>query len=155
MVARLLAVRFAPCLTLMAAIAGDAPFVTRHDPDDPLAWIALDSDKPGRPARDVGAWVAQAGPEFSQRHLEDAPDAIAARLLPLLCDRIGAGPDRVVHAAAHRWRFARVTTPLGQPFLASACGTLHLAGDWCLGARVEAAWTSGTAAATDLLERAA
>jgi predicted NAD/FAD-dependent oxidoreductase len=31
-------VRLAPCLTLMAAIAAPAPFITRQDADDPLAW---------------------------------------------------------------------------------------------------------------------
>ena len=31
-------------------------------------------------------------------------------------------------------------------------GTLYLGGDWCLEARVEAAWTSGIAIAQDMLE---
>lgn len=150
----LAAVRLAPCLTLMAAIRGPAPFVTRADPEDPLAWIAQDSAKPGRPAATTVQWVAQAGAAFSLAHLEDDPDAIAARMLPLLCDRLGVAPDAVAHAAAHRWRYARVTAALGQPFLRDAAGTLYLGGDWCLGARIEAAWTSGTAMADDLLARA-
>ena len=66
-------------------------------------------------------------------------------MLPLLCDRQGVTPDRVTHAAAHRWRYARVTQALGRPFLRSLDGMLYLGGDWCIGARVEAAWTSGTA----------
>jgi predicted NAD/FAD-dependent oxidoreductase len=57
----------------------------------------------------------------------------------------------VIHAAAHRWRYARVTAPLGQPFLRDASGSLYLGGDWCIGPRVEAAWTSGAAIADDLL----
>jgi len=61
----------------------------------------------------------------------------------------------VTFAAAHRWRYARVAAPLGQPFLRSPDGTLYLGGDWCLGAGVEAAWTSGTAIAEDLLEQIA
>jgi predicted NAD/FAD-dependent oxidoreductase len=44
-----------------------------------------------------------------------------------LCDRLGAAPDSVAHAAAHRWRYARVTQALGQPFLRSADATLYLA----------------------------
>jgi renalase len=150
-------VRIEPCLTLMAAIAAPAPapYLTRHDPEDPLAWIAQDGSKPGRPSGDAVAWVAQAGPGFSREHLEAEPAAIATAMLPLLCDRLGVAAESVVHATAHRWRYARVTEPLGQPFLAAPCGTLHLAGDWCLGARIEAAWTSGTAAAADILERSA
>lgn len=153
--ARLATVRFDPCLTLMAAIAAPAAFVSRSAPDEPLAWIAQDSSKPGRPAGEAIAWVAQAGAGFSHRHLGDDPDALVAAMLPLLCDRLGVSADRVRFAVAHRWRFARVTEPLGQPFLAAADGRLYLAGDWCLGPRVEAAWCSGTAAAEDLLGRMA
>ena len=74
-------------------------------------------------------------------------------MLPLLCDRLGVTPDDVVYAAAHRWRYARVTGALGHPFLSSVDGTLHLGGDWCIGARIEAAWQSGTAIADDILAR--
>ncbi len=144
-------VRLAPCLTLMAAIDGPAPFVTRKDADDPLAWIAQDSSKPGRPGGDATAWVAQASTAFSLHHLEKTPAEIAALMLPLLLDRLGATPDSVTHVEAHRWRHARVTTALGQPFLRSDDASLYLGGDWCIGPRVEAAWTSGTAIAEDML----
>lgn len=145
-------VAIAPCLTLMALLTGaPRPFVTRKDADDPLTWIADDSTKPGRPQGASRAWVAQAGAAFSAEHLEQDRDAIAALMLPLLCDRLGASPSQVTHAVAHRWRYARVTLPLGQPFLRSGDGTLYAGGDWCLGARVEAAWTSGDATAADIL----
>ena len=147
----LVSVRIEPCLTLMAAVAAPAPFVTQNDPDAPLPWIAQNSSKPGRPSGDTVAWVAQAGPSFSERHLESDSATIVTLMLPLLCDRLGIAVDQVRHAAAHRWRYARVTAALGPPFLRSADATLYLAGDWCLGARVEAAWASGTAAAEDLL----
>lgn len=148
-------VRMDPCLTLMAGILAPPPFVTRESPDEPLAWIAQDSAKPGHPAagsaRGAVAWVAQASPAFSAAHPADDPAAIAARMLPMLCDRLGVKVDRVTHATAHRWRYARVTAPLGQPFLRDADGVLYLGGDWCIGPRVEAAWTSGTGIANDLL----
>ncbi len=144
-------VRMAPCLTLMAAVRGAAPFVNRADPDDALAWIAQDSSKPGRPSADPVAWVAQAGQAFSEMHLEKDAEAIAALMLPLLCDRLGVTLDAVTHSAAHRWRYARVTAPLGQPFLRSEDASLYLGGDWCIGPRVEAAWDSGIAMGHDLL----
>ena len=146
-------VRLAPCLTLMAAFAADTPraFDAEARDDDPLAWIACDATKPGRPAA-AQTWVAQAAPDWSARYLEDDRPAIADRMLPLLAARLGLSAGDVLHAAAHRWRYARVTAPLGQPFLHDR--GLWLGGDWCLGARVEAAWISGTAIANDLLERA-
>jgi predicted NAD/FAD-dependent oxidoreductase len=144
-------VQMAPCLTLMVSIDAPAPFVTRETLDDPIAWIAQDSAKPGRPPPGAVAWVAHASPEFSAAHLEDSPADMVSRMLPLVCERLGVTADRVAYAAAHRWRYAHVTAPLGQPFLRSADRSLYLAGDWCIGPRVEAAWTSGTAAANDLL----
>ena len=151
LVANLASVRLAPCLTLMAAIMAPAPFITRQDKDDPLSWIAQDSSKPGRPQALGALWVAQAGEVFSTAHLEKSTDEITALMLPLLCDRLDVTPDRVTHAAAHRWRYARVTQALGQPFVRSADGTLYLGGDWCIGPRIEAAWDSGTAIAEAIL----
>ncbi len=152
LVAALAPVRLAPCLTLMAAVTAPAPFTSRQDRDDPLAWIALDNSKPDRP-QGTALWVAQAGQDFSETHLEQDLPVIANAMLPLLCDRLGVTADRVKHAAAHRWRYARVTQALDQPFLTSADGTLHLGGDWCIGPRVEGAWQSGTAIAHDILAR--
>ena len=145
-------VRMAPCLTLMAAFPPDSPRPFRHrrDPDHPLAWIAQDSSKPGRRAAAV-TWVAQAGPDFSTLHLEQTPEDIAARMLPMLCDAIGVEPETAVYARAHRWRHAQTAQPLGVPFLHNADRSLFLGGDWCLGARAEHAWQSGSAIARDIL----
>jgi predicted NAD/FAD-dependent oxidoreductase len=144
-------VRFAPCLTLMAAVKAPALFVSLNDHEDPLSCIAQDTSKPGRPSGDFVAWVAQAGATFSVQHLEKDPGEIVALMLPMLCDRLAVQIDTVRHASVHRWRYARVTTPLGQPFLRAPDAALYLAGDWCIGPRVEAAWISGTSAAEDLL----
>lgn len=143
------AVRLDPCVTLMAAFDPDAPrpFITRADPDDPLAWIAQDSSKPGRSAS--VCWVAQAGTTWSAAHLELAPDALVALMLS---DRLGRDTSAVRYAAAHRWLYARVCVPLGRPFTRDASGTLYAGGDWCLGPRVEAAWSSGDAIAWDILD---
>ena len=130
-----------------------APFISRQDLEDPLAWIALDNSKPDRPQGNA-LWVAQASQDFSETHLEQDTHSIANAMLPLLCDRLSVTSDRVIHAATHRWRYARVIQALDQPFLTSANGTLHLGGDWCIGPRVEAAWESGTAIAQDILARA-
>jgi renalase len=150
MVADLSSIQFAPCLTLMAAVDAPPAFVIRSEASDPLAWTAQDSSKPGRPQGGPTLWVAQASPEFSARYLEDDAPDIVARMLPLLCDRLRVPAIRVIHAEAHRWRYARVTVPLGQPFLRSN-GTLYAGGDWCIGPRVEAAWISGDAIAKDIL----
>jgi renalase len=150
LVAQLVDVRFAPCLTLMAALDAPPAFVSRSDASDALAWIASDNSKPGRP-NGVSTWVAQASPEFSVQYLAADTATNTARMLPLLCDKLGVAATQVTYANTHRWRYARVTKPLGQPFLRSS-KTLYVGGDWCIGPRVEAAWASGDAVARDILE---
>ena len=74
-------------------------------------------------------------------------------MIPLLCARLSVSPDTLTHAVAHRWRYARVATPLGAPFARTEDGTFYAGGDGCLGPRVEAAFLSGTAIAADVLAR--
>ena len=147
------AVTYSPSLTLMVALhrALEAP-ATQADPTDALAWIAHDSAKPGRTTQNC--WVAQASTDWSIAHLELSKDEIAARMLDLFLTHHGLDATDVAYAAAHRWRYALVDTPLGQPFVTSADRTLHAGGDWCLGPRIEHAWQSGTAIADDILSAA-
>nr|WP_319382759.1 FAD-dependent oxidoreductase [uncultured Roseibium sp.] len=144
-------VRMSPCWTLMAAFADqhDIPFTSRSAPDSYLAWIALNSSKPGRP--DTNSWIVQASADWSERNLEREPDDVAQEMLLRLCGVLRLDPSSVLHRRAHRWRYARVEEPFGKPFCRNEAGTLYLGGDWCLDARVEAAWMSGKAIAEDLL----
>lgn len=145
-------VRMSPCWTLMVTFADqhDIPFTSRSAPDSYLAWIALNSSKPERP--DTNSWVVQASAEWSERNLEREPEDVAQEMLLRLCGVLRVDPSSVLHRRAHRWRYARVEEPLGKPFCRNEAGTLYLGGDWCLDARVEAAWMSGKAMAEDLLE---
>jgi predicted NAD/FAD-dependent oxidoreductase len=124
-------------------------FTTRRAPEDSIAWLALDSAKHGRPG--PAAWVAQASADWSRTHLECDKDEIATRMLPLVCDRLGIAQDTVLHAVAHRWRYAHASTPLGRPFLSDS-GTLFAGGDWALSNRAEGAWASGRAMARAVLD---
>lgn len=147
------AASYHPCLTLMVALNRPlgAP-VTQANPTDALAWIARDSAKPGRLSQ--SCWVAQASTAWSIAHLDLTKDEIAARMLDLFLTHHGLDATDVAYASAHRWRYALVARPLGQPFVTSTDGTLYAGGDWCLGPKVEHAWQSGTAIADDILSRA-
>ena len=72
-------------------------------------------------------------------------------MLPLLCAELGISLDQVTQATAHRWLYGCVTTPLGKPFLRNKHANLYLGRDWCIGSNIEAAWTSGTALANDII----
>jgi predicted NAD/FAD-dependent oxidoreductase len=139
-------VEVAPCWALMVEVdaVAEAPWTLRDT--SPFSWICRqDGDGP------IWRWVAHADREFSERHLEDSQDEIVAQLTPSLLQRVGA--TRALSATAHRWRFARTTKPAGAPAIAAIEGSLVLAGDYCLGDRVEHAFTSGLAAAELLSAR--
>jgi hypothetical protein len=138
---------YAPCWTLMLgfdASCGLAQDRMRRD-EGAIAWIARNASKPGR-APDREAVVVQASPAWSRTHLEATPEAVAPLLLGEFAAATGvaAAPGFV---AAHRWRYALVETPAGQPCLWDPALRLGACGDWCLDARVEAAFESGEALA--------
>ncbi|WP_300554492.1 FAD-dependent oxidoreductase [Maricaulis sp.] len=142
----------APCWTVMLAFDAPLPVaadVFRHDAHA-LAWCARNSSKPGRPG-EADAWVLQASPAWSVAHLEAEPDWVIAQLTAMFVEIAGQALPVAAHGEAHRWRYARVTEPLGQPFVWEAGLGLGAAGDWCMGPRVEAAFQSGVALADAVL----
>lgn len=150
----------APCWTVMTSLPDAAlpgldgqPVAGLMIEDDAcLAWIADNSSKPDRNASADGMnnWVVQASPAWSRQHLEDDAATVQSALLsaaaPILgiSRRIAQDPP---FAAAHRWRFAKVTAPAGEACLFDPALGLGACGDWCLGPRVEAAYLSGRAVA--------
>ena len=92
--------------------------------------------------------VLRASPEWSAAHLEDEPATVVSALLDAL-GAYGHIPDPT-HATAHRWRYSRVTRPLGTGCLWDARG-LGVCGDGLLGGRVEDALLSGAAMAGRVL----
>jgi renalase len=90
----------------------------------------------------VERWTVQASPAWSQEHLEDTPDRVTAKLLKAFAEVTGlrAAP---VHAEVLCWRDAQTLRPLGRSHVWDAAAGIGLAGDWCLGHRVEDAFISG------------
>jgi renalase len=71
-------------------------------------------------------------------------------MLPMLCEALGSDPETATHVSTQRWRRSEVTAPLRRPFVCDDNESLYLGGDWALGARVEAAWQSGSKIAADI-----
>jgi renalase len=144
----LASVRLAPCWALMLALKN--PSKIDQDvllkPSAEIAWLARNSGKPGRSSSDE-TWVAHADPIWSQENLELEKEDVRARLVETALACLGSNASDVTHADAHRWRFARVEQPLGEPFLGDETGTVFVCGDGCLGPRVESAYLSGSALA--------
>jgi predicted NAD/FAD-dependent oxidoreductase len=140
-----------PCWTVMAVfperLAIDADVVKRQGP---IGWAARDSAKPGRSGPE--SWVVQADPDWSRRHLEEAPATIIGPLLDALATVTDRPLPAATSAAAHRWRFAR-SGSLGGDALWDRDLRLGVCGDWLIGPRIEAAWLSGRRLADVILAR--
>ena len=140
-------VRHAPCWAVMVGfdtaldIAYDGLFV--HE--SPLSWVARDSAKPDRGPGE--RWVLHAGPDWSERHLEEDADAVAAGMVDAFFAAVGHPPRRPSFIAAHRWRYALAEPPTDRGCLFEPELRIGAAGDWLHGARVEGAYLSGIAAA--------
>lgn len=148
---RLRNVRMAPCWAVMVSYADrlDVPAdVLAHQPGT-LSWAARDVGKPGRLSTD-DCWVLHASPDWTRDHLDDDPTSVAEALVAEFGKRM-AVTARAKYFAAHLWRYARVEQPLGEPCVWDAKLRFGLCGDWCLDARAEAAWSSGTSLAQQVL----
>jgi predicted NAD/FAD-dependent oxidoreductase len=114
-------------------------------PDAPAADLLLDVGPIARAVRHGSdAWTLHADLAWTARHLEDPPEVVAAAIAGAATS-VGPTP---LEAVAHRWRYARVRTPVGRPVWVA--DRVVVAGDALLGADAEHAWTSGRAAAEAL-----
>jgi renalase len=123
------------------AVPFDAALVSAS----PLAWVARNSSKPGRAARE--AWMVHATPEWSERHRHDSPDLASAHLLAAFGEALGVPIPRPSLSRARCWPQAVVVDPAGRDCVLDEVLRLGACGDWCLGPRVEAAFISGLAMA--------
>jgi renalase len=119
----------------------DAAFINAG----PLRWVARDSSKPGRTGAET--WLLHASPEWSEAHIEDGPESVAAALLAALAELGGPAP---LAATAHRWRYADTEAPLALGSWWDASLRVGLCGDWLNGGKVEGAWLSGRALAAQV-----
>lgn len=142
----------APCWAVM--LQPNAPLEAAFDgafvQASPLGWIARNSSKPSRQAKE--SWVLHASAEWSQEHLEESPEGVAPKLIEAFWSATNLPPQSLEWTMAHRWRFALPQNPLPARFLLDAEQHLGACGDWCGGPRVEGAYLSGRAMAEAILE---
>ena len=96
-------------------------------------------------------YLVQAQKSWSERFLEEPPEAVGRHLLANFAELAGRQQGHEL-LFTHRWRYAFADVPLGSPFLWDRKLQLGVCGDWCLGRRVEDAWRSGADLAEYILE---
>ena len=114
-----------------------------------LRRIVNNSAKPGRGSDHI--YLVQAQKSWSERFLEEPPEAVGRHLLANFAELAGRQQGHEL-LFTHRWRYAFADVPLGSPFLWDRKLQLGVCGDWCLGRRVEDAWRSGADLAEHILE---
>ncbi len=147
------AVRMLPCWAIMLALRDrldvgfDAALV---ETAGPIRWLARNSSKPRRPAGET--WVVHARSDWTIEHLERPREEVLERMTRSVEEIVGSRV-RPSLSMAHRWRYALVARPLGESCLIDEELGLGVAGDWCLGPRIECAFLSGVEAAARLSTR--
>lgn len=124
------------------ALPFDAAFVN----SGPLRWLARDRSKPGRTGAE--SWLLHASAAWSEAHLEQSAEEVAAQLLDAFTALGGPAPAAWT---VHRWRYADTEAPLQLGCAWDAALQLGLCGDWLNGGKVEGAWLSGRRLAQSLL----
>ena len=118
----------------------------------PAAWLAVNSDKPGR-AKGHTTLMVHAAPEWSNTHAEADRTWVQTEMEASASKLCGKDIFAAPHRALHRWLYASVSaSPTNQAALIDQGSGLAACGDWCLGGRVEGAYLSGLAAAKAILE---
>ena len=118
--------------------------------DNVNAWLAVNSDKPGR-AKAKTTLMVHAAPEWSDTHAEAERDWVQAEMEASAAKLCGVDIAAAPHIALHRWLYASVSASPKMGALHDAASGLTACGDWCLGGRVEGAYLSGLAAAEMVL----
>jgi predicted NAD/FAD-dependent oxidoreductase len=161
--ARLDAVQMAPCWSTMLVFDAPPPmaFVEQLTGgeiqlrDERIARCIRECDKPGRPPSEC--WTIQSSAPWSAAHLERSAEEIAQEIAAVFREQSGI-VGGLLHARAHRWRYARAAHGLPESCLYTPELQLGACGDFAQGdatshADVEAAWLSGVALAGRVLAR--
>lgn len=150
-------IRYDPTWALVLACDASGPtwpetIFTECEGD--LSLVVREGRKPGRLADEaLVRLVVHASSAFSIAHLEADPNEVSEHLIAALKEHAGLSSIRPRYREAHRWRFARVSQPLGTPCLFDRERGIGVGGDGFLGPRIEAAFTSGLALGEAVLAR--
>ena len=141
-----------PCWALM--IAFETPLNFEFDiwrsENSNISWLSRNSSKPQR-VQSQDSWVCHASPKWSSENIDKSREEVCQAMIGMLADIHGCKLPKTLFEIAHRWRYAQAANILGQPYLTNNNKTLYVAGDWCLGSRVEAGFESGLSVAQSII----
>ncbi|MEL6614528.1 MAG: FAD-dependent oxidoreductase [Bacteroidota bacterium] len=114
-----------------------------------VAWLAVESDKPGRAPEGATLLLAQMSPAWTEAHYDDAKADVVREASGAIASLLGTDLPEPAWADTQRWRYALPNAGADAEALAAASGEgLFFAGDAVAGkGRVHLALESGLEAA--------
>lgn len=139
------------CWSLMLVTKPSLPLGLVSHPEGEIIERVINENAKGRSSEHLGLYTVHAKRPWSQRHMEAPKVDVQAAMIEAL-QSLGLDSGNILHAQLHRWLYAGVIQPLGQPYLADIQRSLYCAGDWCLGNDIDCALASADATATQVIQ---
>ena len=144
------AIKMRACFSLMLGFEQSLPldFEAAHVTDSDLSWIAVNSHKPQRPK--IFTLVVHSSEGYAEAHIDNERNQVMQHLINETSHVIGQDVSQAEYKTIHCWRYANnADKQQKSPTFIDQNLKLAVCGDWCLGGRVEGAFTS----AYDLTQR--
>lgn len=147
------AIQMSGCVALMLGFERGVPlsFDAAHVTGAAISWIAVNSSKPGR--AHPFSLIAHSSKQYAKAHVNETSEEVMQHLLSETSRLTGHDLNHAQYKAVHRWRYAHnVHNDAVGPLYIDKESKLAACGDWCLGGRVEGAFTSALRLANALKE---
>ena len=131
------------CFALMLGFKKNFPikFEAAHVTHSDVSWIAVNSYKPKRP--NPLTLIVHSSETYAENHIDDHHEQVMEHLMIETSHIIGHDVGIADYKIIHKWRYANNTKKdqtktifIDEQHKLAACG------DWCLGGRIEGAFTS-------------
>ena len=142
-------IQMQPCFSLMLGFSEplNLGFDAAHVFNSDLSWLSINSHKPGRPR--PYTLLIHSSAEYAESHLDDDRDDIIKHLCTETGRIIGCDVSFPECKILHSWLYANNIKRRLFPVFFDQGLQLGACGDWCVGGRVEGAFT----AAYNLVEK--
>ncbi|OSQ37987.1 NAD(P)/FAD-dependent oxidoreductase [Thalassospira mesophila] len=155
-------VKMAPCWAAIMAFENriNTDFDVLTDTHPAISWMSRNAaptapdPTPQAKSGVYDRWTIHTSPQWSQDHVDETADNVGLQIenhVRSVFAGMNIALPAIAMRVAHRWRFARTIQPLGQSHISAFDGRIAAAGDWCMGARIEAAYESGESAANAIM----
>ena len=136
-------IKMKACFSLMLGFEQSLPlkFDAAHISNSTVSWLAVNSNKPRR--TECFTLIVHSSEEYAEAHINDDSEKVMKHLIAETSKIIEHDVSNANYKTIHKWRYAQNAKRKGNsPIFLDKVNQLAVCGDWCLGGRVEGAFTS-------------